>query len=383
MSKNLSQIVAEFFAKPTGGEDESSRVQRLGDEIRRVVASEDTMVGKFRGLLASFREIIPDEKQRYHAAFKALSTTAKLSRQEILRAISGQLEELTILEKGLMPAQSAWRDELKALEARSQELKNEMTKLRERLAQLENEEKAIQAGMAARGKELDLAEKSIRELLATIREEIISLNKKVEELPAEGPAVQPVPPAPQPASPGTQPLPKAPAESPAVQPVSAAPQPASPGTQPPPKAPAEAPAAQPVPPKDPVKTGGPGEKKQGGEQKIEIQTASPAEETQWQKKCPMCGGPLNLLELENMWQCYTCAYEASLDDIQGAGTPSPAGSPASLPSDEGRGTEKGPSPSADHAPTKKKTCPSCRKKMFWYPQNKAWRCPSCNYERRI
>jgi len=47
------------------------------------------------------------------------------------------------------------------------------------------------------------------------------------------------------------------------------------------------------------------------------------------------------------------------------------------------GSQKGPTSSEDRQPTKKKDCPVCGKKMFWYPEEKAWRCPSCQYLRRI
>jgi ribosomal protein S27AE len=350
MSRNLSQIISDLFARSKGGEDLSSQIKRLGDEMRKVIQSEDAVFGKLRGLLESFREIIPDEQQRYHAALKALSTTAKLSRQEITKAISGQLEELKIVEKGLMPAQSGWRDEMKAMEARAREIKGEIAKLRERAAQLESEEKAILSSMAAREKDLELAEKTIRGLFADIGAEITSINKKVEELPAEGPA------------------------------------------------------AQPVPQQAPMKSDVPGGKKGGGEQKIEIKGAPSPQDTKWQRKCPMCGGQMNLLELENKWQCYACAYEESTtgasqeksaekSEPMNAPIPAPGPEPVSPSTsfveplasmtNEFEGSTKGTSLPDDQQATKKKKCPVCRKTMYWYPNEKAWRCPSCQYERRI
>jgi ribosomal protein L37AE/L43A/flagellar motility protein MotE (MotC chaperone) len=351
MSKNLSQSIADLFAKPTESKELSSRIQRLGDEIRKVIQNDDTIYGKFRGFLESFREIIPDEQQRYHAALKALSTTSKLSRQEIIKAVNGQLEELKIVEKGLMPSLSGWRDELKAMEARSKETKNEIAKLRERIAQLESEEKTVLSGMAAREKDLEVAEKTIRDIFANIGAEITSLNKKVEALPAEGPAEQPTPPA-----------------------------------------------AQPTPQKPSVSDAS-GEKTGGGAQKIEIQGAPALQDTKWQKKCPMCGGPFTYHELENMWQCYTCGHEESTKvEAQGTGdkksdfTPAPGPSsdssssfvePLSSMVNEHAGSKKGTSLSDTVPAAQKKTCPSCGKTMFWYPNEKAWRCPSCHYERRI
>lgn len=312
MSRNLSQIVADLFAKTTEGEDPSSRNRRLRDETKQVIGSEDTVFGKLRGLLDSFREIIPDEKQRYLAALKALSTTTKLGPQEIVRAVGSQLEELKVLEKGLVPTLPGWRDELKTMEARSQQLKGEMAQLRERIAQLEIEEKAVLTGIAAREKELELAGKTMKDLFADIGAEMTSIKKKVEEFTKE------------------------------------------------------APAAQPGPTKEPQESDVP------SGQKVDMQAVPPPEETKFEKKCPMCGGRFNLLELENKWQCYTCAYEESTKaEVQ------------STREENGESMNAPRPPANDQPSTRKKTCPVCRKTMFWFPNDNAWRCPSCHYERSI
>jgi len=260
MIKNLSQLIAELLARPMESEELSSQILRLGEELRKVIHSEDMMFGRFRGLLESFRTIIPDEKQRYLAALQALSTTSRLGPQEIVKAVNSQLEELKVLEKGLVPTLPGWRDELKAMEARSQQLKGEMAQLRERIAQLESEEKTVLTGIAAREKELELAEKTMKDLFADIGAEITSIKKKVEEFTAG------------------------------------------------------VPAAQTVPQRAPLKSDVPIEKKEGGEQKIEIQAAPPPQDTKYERKCPMCGGRFHLLELEKKWQCYTCAYEEATKD---------------------------------------------------------------------
>jgi len=261
MSENLSRIVTQLFAKPTAGKELSSQIQHLGEEIRSVIQSENTIFGKFLGLLESFREIIPDEQQRYLAALKALSTTLKLNPQEIRKAISGQLEELKILEKGLVPTQHAWSDELKGMEARSQQLKGEMAQLRERMTQLEGEEKTLQAAMSAREKDMAFAEKTVRELFANIVAEVSAFNKKVVELTADAPSAQPV-----------------------------------------------ASSVQLGPQKEPQKNVAAGTTNDGGQTGGAGAVLQP-QDTKYQKKCPLCGGPFNLLEYQNIWQCYSCAYE--------------------------------------------------------------------------
>jgi ribosomal protein L37AE/L43A len=355
MSKNLSQIIADLVAKPMESNEQSSQIQHLGDEIRKVIRSEDMMFGKFSGLLESFQAIIPDEKQRYQATLQAISTTSKLSRQEILKAMSSEHEELKIVETGLIPVQSGWRDGLKSLEVRSQQLKGELAQLRERLAQLESEGKTVQAGMLAREKDLALAEKTVKELFANIGSEIGSHQKKVEELTSEVTAAQSAPPAPQP----------------------------SPKTEPP-KSYAAA-------------------KKKDGEQAAGIMRAAPQQDTKFQRKCPMCGGPFHLLELEKKWQCFTCAYEEpATDAVQGAveeksepmdaptraETPGPtaeAASPFIEPASMVNGPavpRKGSSYSGSQPGAMKKACPVCFKKMIWYPGEKVWRCPSGHHERK-
>ena len=251
----LSGLVADLFVKTEGGEELSSKIHRLRDEIKKVIESDDAVFGKFRELMASFEVIIPDEKQRYNVAIQALSTTLKLSRQEIVKAVNNQLEELKILEKGLMPDHSGWRDELKVMEARSRELRDEITKLREKIGRLETEEKGILNGMASREKEMELVVKAVGELFAEIGAEITSIKKRIEEFTAESTA------------------------------------------------------SQPIWPSDSVKSGVPRGEKGGIEQKSEIPESSAPPDPEWQKKCPMCGGRMNFHSKDELWLCYTCAYE--------------------------------------------------------------------------
>ena len=352
MNEILSRIVADLFVKSKGGEELSSKIHRLRDEIKKVIESENAIFGKFRELVESFREIIPEEKQRYSAAIKALSTTSKLSRQEIIKAFNNQLEELKILEKGLMPALPGWRNELKVMEAKSREMRDEISKLRKKIVQLESEEQGILNGMAAREKEMELVEKAVGELFTDTRAEITDIQKKVEEFTAESEA------------------------------------------------------SQPIPHRDSINSDIPSEEKGGDEQKSEIRESSAPQDTEWQKKCPMCGGRMNFHLQEKMWMCYVCAYEElEKDEVQGksdensehtnAPKPTPASEPifdpspplvvplASLSSNESQESKKASSPSNNQPSSKMKTCPVCDKKMSWYQKEKAWRCSFCQYERSI
>jgi DNA repair exonuclease SbcCD ATPase subunit len=240
----LSRIAAELFAKSGGGEEMSSKTRRIRNEIRKIIENDVTIFGKLRGLMVSFEEIIPEEKQRYNAAIKALSTTSKLTRQEIVKAVNDQLEELKILEKGLMQSHPGWRDDLEAMEAKSRDIRDEISKLREKLEQLESEEKGILNAIAARVKEMEPVKKAVADLFAEIGAEITNIKRTIEESTVEYGASQPI-------------------------------------------------AAR-----DSVNS------HVGGEAKGVIQ-----QDSEWQKKCPMCGGRMNLHSKDGLWLCYSCAHE--------------------------------------------------------------------------
>jgi len=397
-NETLSRIAADLFVNTKGGEDLSSKIHRLRGEIKKVIEGEDTIFGKLRELMASLDVIIPDEQQRYTVAIKALSTTLKLSRQEIVKAVNNQLEELKILEKGLMPAHSGWRDELKVMEAKSREMTEEIAKLREKIGRLESEEKGILNGMAAREKEMELVEKAVGELFTDIGTEITSIKKRIEEFTSESAASQPIPPGDSMKS-GIPSEKKGGGGQKSEILGTSAPQ----GTESEKKCPM---------------CGGrmnfdskekmwqcyscafeelKGEKG-SGEQRSEIREPSAPQDTEFQKKCPMCGGQLNFHINERMWLCYTCAYEESkVGEVQdkseekseqtNAPKPSPAPSfavpLASMITNESQKSKKGSSPSKNQPSGKKKTCPVCHKKMDWYEMEKIWRCFFCDYERSI
>lgn len=389
MNEILSQIVADLFDKSKG--ELSPKITYLRAEIKKVIESEGTVFGKFRDLVESFREVIPDEKQRYNAAIKALSTTSKLSKPEIVTAVNNQLEELKILEKSLVSTIPAWRNGLKVMEAKAQEMRNEIAKLRERIAWLENEEKGTLNGMVTYQMEAELAEKAMRGLFADIGAEITYIKNKVEEFTAESAAPQP----PVPPVITDFPVEKKEVVEQQVE-ISEPPAPQEQDTEWQKKCPmcggrmnfhgneqmwqCYSCAYEEV-----------GKEKSGGVQKSEsVEPSVPQEqERELQKKCPRCGGRMDFLNNEQMWQCYSCGHEESTkDEVQGK--PAPASGPGSgptpsftvpladLPSNEYQAPKKAAAP-----PVKKKTCPACHKKMNWYPDENAWRCTACEYERRI
>ncbi|MDA8098112.1 MAG: hypothetical protein M0042_00635 [Nitrospiraceae bacterium] len=373
-NRNLSQMVSDLFVKSKGGNDLSSRIQRLREEIGKVTDSDDAIFGKLRGLLDSFHEIIPDEKQRYHAAIKALSTTSKLSQQEIVKAVNHQLEELRILEKSLLPTLPDWRSEIKSMEAKSKAIRDEIAKLRDKIVQMEKDDQEILKGMESKEKETEVIEKALKNLFSDMGSEIGAIKNKIEDFTAEKPAAQPTP---------------VPAKAPAKKESSTE------------KAPAAA-AAQPAAGES-QKSGLPAQIKEVKEAaEIIIASNQPQEDSEWQKKCPMCGGRMNYHTVDKLWLCYSCAYEEASADGPGKSEAKNGTAAASKPapsSDEIFGSPEPEEPASSSASglyeesttgsqngqvwTKSKPCPACKKTMHWYPAAKAWRCPACYYERRI
>ena len=120
----------------------------------------------------------------------------------------------------------------------------------------------------------------------------------------------------------------------------------------------------------------------GVERKSEIQESVAPQASEWQKKCPMCGGRMDLQMNGEMWICFSCAYEETGQGKNG-GKSEHAAPLASLSSDEDQESKKGSSLSKNQPPAKTKPCPACGKKMSFHESEKAWRCPHCEYERRI
>ncbi|MGE5807701.1 MAG: hypothetical protein ACM32I_01100 [Nitrospirota bacterium] len=339
-----------------------------------------------------------------------MSTTAKISQPAIVKALNNQLEELRILEKGLLSTPAGWRDELKVMEAKSREIRDEISKLREKIGRLESEEIEILNGVAAREKGMSVVEKAVGGLFTDMAVEITDISKKVEEFTAESTVSQPIPPK------GSVPRDIPIEEKGGGRQKDEVPGPSTPqDTEPQKNCPmcgsrmnfyiseqvwrCYACAYEELE-----------EEKRGSGRKSEISEPSTPQNTEWQKKCPMCGGQMNFHLKEQLWMCYSCAYEELKEgEVQdkseekrkntNAPIPAPVSEPivdpspplavplSDLSSDEYEESKEESSPSNKHSnkqpSSKKKPCPVCRKKMKWHEDEKAWRCPFCEYERKI
>jgi ribosomal protein L37AE/L43A/archaellum component FlaC len=328
-------FLSDLLAKAKGSEGFDT--VRLRDEIRKEIQAGDKIFGQFRGLVESFQDIISEEKLRYNAAIKALSATSGLSRQDVIEAIDNQLEEIKMLEKGVMSALPDVRDELRTLESRSKEIKSEIAKLREKIGQLEKEEHEILDGMAARGIEMKTVEEAVRKLFTAMGAEMTGIRRKIEEFAAE-------------------------------------------------KVP-----SQPIAPPDIVESHKFEEEKGGIEEESEIGWTSEPLEDEGVRRCSMCGGQMDFNIQYGMWMCYACGHEEpATDDTEGASELTSAKELAAAAEQKPAPVASEPStaplaaaPSVKRPLSRKKPCPACRKQMDWNEKEKTWRCSSCNYERRV
>jgi len=137
----------------------------------------------------------------------------------------------------------------------------------------------------------------------------------------------------------------------------------------------------------------------GAEQKQESAAPPSApQETEWQKKCPMCGGQMHFHVHDGRWLCYTCANEELPTDAvpgrsegkreqtstSGHAPPPSFAVPLAAMIDESRKPKKGTafSPSPGQLAARKKTCPVCHKKMDWHGHEKLWKCFFCDHKTR-
>lgn len=105
MYRRLSDVV-----ESQNNGERSARIDRIREELRRVIEREYALCGKYQALAASFRSLMPDENLRHDAVLQALSATLKQGRDKILADLREQHEELALLEEeaavlfaGLLP----------------------------------------------------------------------------------------------------------------------------------------------------------------------------------------------------------------------------------------------------------------------------------------
>lgn len=331
----LSQIASNLLVRSRASEESSLDINRLRREIIKEIESKNEICRQFRGLVESLRCVIPEEEKRYLAAIKTLSTTFGLSQEDVLKAADRQLTELKTLKEELISALPDWRDDLKVMESKSLEIRNEISKLREKIIQLETEQQEILDGMAVREKEMELAEKGMEDLLEDIAAEIIDIRRKIGESTAERVSSRSI-----------------------------------------------------KPPHSTNSKSGMEESNSASER--DFREVSARQEIEGGKKCSVCGGQMHLYLKEKMWKCFVCAHEEAenieVTDIQEKiENPSEsATTQAHKPADVPPPTFSIP-PEFSHAPRRSavstKVCPVCKKKMDWQEIEKSWLCPSCKYQR--
>lgn len=184
----LTRLAADFLARSKEGGPPAGILNPLRDEIKKTVGRTDERFWKFRGLLELFRDVIPDVIQRYNTAVKALSTTSALGWQDILDAAGNQLDELKRFEEEFMAALPDWHEEIRGMESELKGIKDEILESREKIKRLEKKEQEVLREIAAREKEMGLAEKGLGDAFMDVRAEIAGIKEKIEELFASGEA---------------------------------------------------------------------------------------------------------------------------------------------------------------------------------------------------
>ncbi len=263
---DMKGLLSDLLARAK--EREGLDLVLLRDEIRKKIEAGDKTLEKFLELVESFREVLPKEKQRYNVAIRALYTTSRISRQGILESTDNQLEELRKREEEALSALTGFRDELNDMDSRLRETKSELAKLREKIADLEKEEQEILGVMAARERERKVVEEAVRKVFTDIAAEISGIKKKIEEFTGEKVSPQPI------APPDFIESDKHEKEEGGAE-----------------------------------EAGKIGETPAGAEEEVIIEATYGTQETEWLKKCPMCGGQINFLVNEAKWMCYSCGHE--------------------------------------------------------------------------
>lgn len=152
---------------------------RLQQGIRDEMQQEGGPLGKFLGLVESFREIIPDEDKRYSAALKALAQASDLSPEDVLGAAEIRLSDFKKLEQGLSSAADGWRKELKELETRSREIKAQISQLQDKLQDLQEEEEEVLDKLAAGEEGISSAVERAGAVLRDLEQEIKDIKGKI------------------------------------------------------------------------------------------------------------------------------------------------------------------------------------------------------------
>ncbi len=255
---DMKGLLSDLFnkAKEGGGPD----IVLLRDEIKKKSTAGDKTLEKFLELVDTFQDVLPKEKQRYSVAIRALHTTTGVSRQKVLESADSQLGELRRLEKGALSDMKGFRDELSDMDSRLKETKSELAKLREKVADLEKEEKEILGVMAARERARKAVEEAVKKVFTDVTAEISGIKKKIEDFTGEKVSPQP--------------------------------------------------AADPESVEGNKNDENKKEEEEGVvEEQVTIGEPPAVYESQWVRKCPMCGGDINFLVNEAKWMCYSCGHE--------------------------------------------------------------------------
>jgi len=149
------------------------------DDIRKTVESEGDTITKFMNLVESLEDVIPEEANRYRAAYKALVTTSGRKRGDILDDTNRQLNSLKSQKEVFTKTVNTWRKRLQAFSDRSKEIRRDINVLQEKLRALEKQERKILDTASDKERQIRSAEVKFGDFLRDIEQDINDFTKRI------------------------------------------------------------------------------------------------------------------------------------------------------------------------------------------------------------
>jgi predicted nucleic acid-binding Zn-ribbon protein len=166
----------------------SLNVGQLLEKVRCEIEKDSGELKKFLDLVESFRDIVPEEDKRYHAAMKALTHDSGSGKEALLSAADRRLSELENQKKSFALSLAGRRAEMKVLLAKPDRLKDEISRLKEELRRLEEEENNVLTNFAAEEKALTTTEEKFSAMAEALEKEILEIRRRITRYLFEGAA---------------------------------------------------------------------------------------------------------------------------------------------------------------------------------------------------
>lgn len=224
---------------------------RLLKEVRDEVAKDGPNLQRFMEMVASFKDVIPEEYKRYQAAITALKQASGIKEADILEAADAQLGALGRSDSILADTMGDRRDELNKCVEKTKEMDSEIAVLQSRLDDITRERKAFSDNRIEKEKEIKTIEDNFKAVINHLDKEIRGVKARIEKY-----------------------------LSGSFKPEAHAPRPTS---------------------SEPQLGGG------GLEPGASAQSASP--KSAKSRPCSVCNATMDWYSMKKMWKCFTCGHE--------------------------------------------------------------------------